>query len=247
MAAEKNVAQAAEQEEKRTSEDTAERPRSVRYDRHTQIQKRHHSIRSEDIAAVTTQHDDIRIDGLIDLLLFYFKEFQILLTSFIRLINTIQEIHQLIGYDENGAVVVHGIIPAPHALCWARVVYSYKKEPWGIISLKQCFGITTPMKMKAYSSHSIGCITPMGTFEGHCLEEIDPGLYSCIVESICEAGFDLNDDVLRVSVFSPIMYNKSLIIKCSGKCHHYDAAGGDTIIFSWGRQLRWKFLPWQPT
>ena len=69
----------------------------------------------------------------------------------------------------------------------------------------------------------------MGTFEGHRLEEIDQGLYSCIMNSICVTGFDLNEDVLQASVFSPIMYDSLLIPKGSGKGHHHDAAGGGTI------------------
>ena len=52
----------------------------------------------------------------------------------------------------------------------------------------------------------------MGTTKGHHLGEMDQGLYSCIVESIYEAGFVLNKDMLRASMFSPIMYNNSLFI-----------------------------------
>lgn len=77
----------------------------------------------------------------------------------------------------------------------------------------------------------------MGTFDDWRLESIDKVLYSCIVDSICAAGFVINEAVLQASVFSPIMYNSSLIRKGSGKGRQHDAAGGGTIIFSWGWQL----------
>lgn len=82
----------------------------------------------------------------------------------------------------------------------------------------------------------------MCTFKGYHFEEMNQGLYSCIVESICAAGFDFNEDVLWASIFSPIMYDSLLITKGSGKSHQYDAAGGGTIIFSWGAIAPLKIL-----
>ena len=207
-------------------------------------------IRSEGTASVTTQQDDqdttqhdnqdIIIDGPHKLLLIYYKEYVVspthqLPTSCIRLISIVTQIRQLTAYNEKGEVVVDGNMPAHQVLFWARVVASLKKKPWEINELKQLFGLTTLKKMQeTYKLQFIGYVNPMDTFEGLCLEKIDKGLYSCIVDLICAACFVLNEVKFWASVFSLIMYDSSLILKGSGKGRHHDAAGGGTIVFSWG-------------
>mmetsp|Transcript_31806 Transcript_31806/g.36517 ORF Transcript_31806/g.36517 Transcript_31806/m.36517 type:complete len:338 (-) Transcript_31806:2127-3140(-) len=211
-------------------------PREVsnRYDRGTQIQKRLLSILPEGTVTVT------KIDGLNELRYVYVKEFKgQLLPSFICLINIIKQKNKWTVFDGKGTVAKEGFLPGHYELCFARVMSGFKKIPWEIFGEKRCFGLTMPEKMhQAYFPQSTGCALPMGTIKGSSLKEIDECLYSCIVDSIRDAGFVLCEAVLLDSGFKPIMYDSSLIQGGSDKGRHHDAPGGGKIVLSWGQQLR---------
>lgn len=137
-------------------------------------------------------------------------------------------------YDGKGAVAVEGFVPSHYELCFARNVSSFKIFSFEILGEKRSYGLTTREKMHhKYSPHSIGCAPPMGTMKGSYLKKIDECLYSCIVKSIHDVGFDLCEALLLKSDFNPIMYNTSSLIKGgAGKGSHHDAPGGGTIVVS---------------